>query len=77
MHQETHITSYNALPPVVLRTIREAFEGAIGSLEQQHGVHAVTDYTRAALARQMVRLARSGECNRERLQANALTFVHL
>jgi hypothetical protein len=71
------ITSYNALPPFVLRTIRETFETTVGELEERHGRHAVTDYTRAALARQMVRLARNGECNPIRLQAQALTYVHL
>ena len=71
------ITSYNTLPPALLRTIRETFESTIGELEQRHGTHAVTDYTRAALARQMVRLARTGVCSPRRLQAQALTFVHL
>ncbi len=71
------ITSYNVLPPVILRTIREAFETTVGELEERHGPHAVTDYTRAALARQMVRLARNGECDAIRLQAQALTYVHL
>jgi hypothetical protein len=75
--QDASITSYNALPPAVLRTIRETFETTIGELEVRHGQHAVTDYTRAALARQMVRLAREGESNPRRLQAKALTFVHL
>lgn len=76
MHQDT-ITSFNALQPIVLRTIREAFENTVGELEKRHGTHAVTDYTRAALARQMVRLARGGECDAERLQTNALKIVHL
>ena len=71
------VTSQNALPPFVLRIIRETFETTIGELEQRHGSHAVTDYTRAALARQMVRLARNGECNPSRLQTQALTCVHL
>jgi hypothetical protein len=71
------ITSQNALPPFVLRIIRETFETTIGELEQRHGTHAVTDYTRAALARQMVRLARNGECNPARLQTQALNCVHL
>ena len=77
MHQDSNITSYNALQPIVVRTIRQAFESAVGELEQRHGPHMVTDYTRAALARQMVRLARAGECDASRLQANALTVVHL
>ncbi|MFM9864120.1 MAG: hypothetical protein ACKVRO_10985 [Micropepsaceae bacterium] len=71
------VTSQNALPPFVLRIIRETFETTIGELEQRHGSHAVTDYTRAALARQMVRLARNGECNPSRLQTQALNCVHL
>ncbi len=71
------ITSYNVLPPAMLRTIRQAFESTVGELEERHGRHAVTDYTRAALARQMVRLARNGECDAVRLQAQALTYVHL
>ena len=74
---EATVTSYNALPPIMLRTIREAFESTVGELEERHGRHAVTDYTRAALARQMVRLARNGECDAIRLQAQALTYVHL
>ena len=77
LHQDQTITSYNALQPIVVRTIREAFEGAIGELEQRHGPNRVTDYTRAALARQMVRLARAGDCTVERLQTNALKIVHL
>jgi hypothetical protein len=77
MQSQSDITSYNALPPAVLRTIRETFESTIGELEQRHGSHAVTDYTRAALARQIVRLARSGVCNPRRLQAQALSVVHL
>ena len=74
---QTTVTSYNALPPAVVRSIREAFEVTIGELETRHGPHAVTDYTRAALARQMVRLARNGESNPRRLQAQALSIVHL
>jgi hypothetical protein len=77
MQAEATITSYNALPPAVLRTIRETFETTIGELETRHGAHAVTDYTRAALARQIVRLARTGISNPRRLQAQALTIVHL
>jgi hypothetical protein len=77
MQNEATVTSYNALPPAVLRTIRETFESTIGELEQRHGSHAVTDYTRAALARQIVRLARAGVCNPRRLQAQALSVVHL
>lgn len=77
MQSQTDITSYNALPPAVLRTIRETFESTIGELEQRHGSHAVTDYTRAALARQIVRLARTGISNPRRLQAQALSVVHL
>lgn len=77
MHHEHTVTSYNALQPIVVRTIREAFENAVGELEQRHGPNMVTDYTRAALARQMVRLARAGECDASRLQANALSIVHL
>ena len=77
MHHDHTVTSYNALQPIVVRTIREAFESAVGELEQRHGPNMVTDYTRAALARQMVRLARAGECDAERLQTNALSLVHL
>lgn len=77
MQIQANITSYNALPPAILRTIREAFETTVGELESRHGRHAVTDYTRAALARQMVRLARNGESDAIRLQAQALTYVHL
>lgn len=74
---EATFTSYNALPPAMLRTIRETFETTLSELEQRHGSHAVTDYTRAALARQMVRLAREGVSNPRRLQAQALSIVHL
>jgi hypothetical protein len=77
MQAQATITTYNALQPAFVRAIREAFEITIGELEERHGRHAVTDYTRAALARQIVRLARNGESDVERLQAQALTYVHL
>jgi hypothetical protein len=77
MQTQATVTAYNALQPIFVRAIREAFESTIGELEERHGRHAVTDYTRAALARQIVRLARNGESDVTRLQAQALTCVHL
>lgn len=77
MANNSSITSFNALQPIVVRTIREAFENAVGELEQRHGAEMVSDDTRAALSRTMVRLARAGECDAGRLQTSALTTVRL
>ena len=70
----THITSFNALQPRVVRTIREAFDDAVKELEQRRGFDVPED-ARAKLARRLVDLARHGECDFQRLRTAALTSM--
>ena len=68
------ITAYNALGPIVVRNIREAFDGAVKELESRRGFDAA-DETRAKLAREIVGLARQGECDVDRLRKAALSAL--
>jgi hypothetical protein len=73
---QNNITSFNALPPVVIRRIREAFEEALSEMQEQRGGHVVPDDTRAALARHIVHLAKLGECDSDRLRTAALNAAY-
>jgi len=70
----SHITSFNVLEPRVVRTIREAFDDAVEEIEKRRGADVPQD-TRAKLARQLVELARHGECDFQRLRSAALTTL--
>jgi len=70
---QDHITAYNALEPSVVRKIREAFDGAVKEVESRRG--DAPDHTRAKLAREIVGLARHGECDVNRLRAAALSTL--
>ena len=71
------ITSFNPLQPIVVRTIREAFDDAVQELEQRRGVQAppLPKDTRAKLARKVVELARHGEHDFERFRMAALSTL--
>ncbi len=71
------ITSFNPLQPIVVRTIREAFDDVVQELEQRRGVQAppLPKDTRARLARQLVELARHGERDFDRLRMAALSAL--
>jgi len=73
---QNNITSFNALPPVVIRRIREAFEEALNELQERRGDQVVSDDTRAELARHIVHLAKLGECDFDRLRTTALKAVY-
>jgi hypothetical protein len=77
MHNPS-ITCFNPLQPVVVRTIREAFDTVVGELELRRGDQAppLPDSTRAKLARRLVELAKHGERDFERFRAAALNVVH-
>ena len=66
------ITAYNALEPIVVRNIREAFDDAVKELETRRGFDAPRE-ARAKLAREIVGLARHGECDVNRLRMAALS----
>jgi hypothetical protein len=69
------ITSYNTLQPIVVRTIREAFDDAIKEIEQRHG--ALPECERSKLARHLVDMAKHGECSFERLRGAAIEAAPL
>jgi len=66
------ITAYNVLEPIIVRNIRVAFDGAVKELETRRGFDAPRE-TRAKLAREIVGLARHGECDVNRLRSAALS----
>lgn len=70
----TDITSHNALPTSVVRTIREAFDDAVQEIEKRRGA-GVPEDTRAKLARRLVDLAKHGECDFQRLRMAALSHL--
>jgi hypothetical protein len=72
---EPAITSYNTLQPIVVRTIREAFDDAVKEIEQRHG--ALPECERAKVARHLVEMAKHGECSFERLRGAAMEAVAL
>jgi hypothetical protein len=69
------ITTYNKLDPQVVRTIREAFDGAIVEIERRRGIQAppLGEDSQAKLAQCLVNLARQGECNGDRLRMAAMS----
>lgn len=67
------ITSYNTLQPIVVRTIREAFDDAVKEIEQRRG--ALPECERIKVARHLVDMAKHGECNFERLRGAAIESV--
>ena len=72
---DSGITSYNTLQPIVVRTIREAYDDALKEIEQRHG--AIPECERARMARHLVEMAKHGECSFERLRGAAIEAVHL
>lgn len=66
------ITAYNCLEPIIVRNIKEAFDGAVKELETRRGANAPRE-AQAKLARAIVGLARSGERDVNRLRTAALS----
>jgi hypothetical protein len=66
------ITSFNALPPALIRSIHVAFDDAIGAIESNSRVPMDA---RAAVARRIVELAKHGECDVVRLREVGLAAV--
>lgn len=69
------ITSYNTLQPIVVRTIREAFDDAVKEIEQRRG--ALPECERIKVARHLVEMAKHGECSFERLRGAAMEALPL
>jgi hypothetical protein len=78
MQQISLITSQNMLSGAILRTIHEAFDDAIETLERECGPYApsASKRIRAAVARRMAELAKHGVCDFERLRVGALKAVY-
>ena len=70
---DTAITSFNTLQPSIVRTIREAFDDAVKEIETRRG--ALPECERIKVARQLVDMAKHGECSFERLRGAALEAV--
>ena len=79
MASESRVTIHNALEPIVVRTIREAFDDALLAVVKRYGPNAPppSDETRARLARQIVNLAKQGESDFGRLRDGALSSLHI
>ncbi len=72
------ITNQNALAPTIVRTIHEAFDDAVKTLETHRGPcsrHA-SERMRSAVARRIVDLAKHGECDFGRLRNGALDALY-
>jgi hypothetical protein len=77
MPYSSSITCFNALPPALVRTIHEAFDDAVRVLDRSRPTSRGPDSERAKLARQIVELAKHGECDAIRLRDAALAAIHL
>ena len=79
MSDQNSITAHNLLEPWLVRTIREAFDDAIRMVQERRGPDAPppSDGMRAKLAKQIVGLARTGECDADRLREKALSALQL
>ena len=79
MPNQICITAQNVLEPWVIRTIREAFEEAIKAVQEHRGPDAPppSDGIRAKRAKQIVSMARTGECSTNRLRDGALNALQL
>jgi hypothetical protein len=72
---DSAITSYNTLQPIVVRTIREAFDDAVREIEQRRGT--LPECERVKVARHIVEVAKHGECSFERLRGAAMEAIPL
>jgi hypothetical protein len=72
------VTSFNLLPPVLRRTVHDAYDNAMKTLDAREGCDKWLSYKdmRMSIARHIVRQARQGEFDAERLRASALRAVH-
>lgn len=74
MPEQRPVTAFNALPPLIVRTIHEAFDDALEMLAtRQDG--PVSDETRARISRALVEAARLGEFNATRMRDRALEVI--
>lgn len=73
--QTATITIHNPLNPVVLRTIREAFDDAITEAAERRQGYALSFETEARVARHIVELARRGIHDRDGLRNAALSLL--
>ena len=72
------VTSFNPLPPLLRRTIHNAYDDAMEALEARQGCDRWLTFEniRVTVARHIVEQAKHGECDVDRLRVGALTAVH-
>jgi hypothetical protein len=74
MPEQRPITAFNALHPLIVRAIHEAFDDALEMLANDHD-GPISDETRARISRILVEAARLGECNAVRMRDRALEAI--
>jgi hypothetical protein len=79
MQSENSITSFNALQPAFVRSIREAFDDTIKAVEERRGPGAPppSDDVRAKISKLIVGMARHGVSDVKRLRDETLSALHL
>ena len=79
MASDIRFTIHDPLEPIVVRTIREAFEDALLAVAERRGPKAPppSDETRARIAREIVSLAKQGVCDFGHLRDGALNALHI
>lgn len=78
--QEHHsITSFNALQPIIVRNIREAFDDTIKAVEESRGPGAPppSNDVRAKISKMIVGMARHGVSDVRRLRDETLSALHI
>jgi hypothetical protein len=73
--QTGNITIHNPLNPIVLRTIREAFDAAITEAAERRKGFALPFETETRVARHIVEMARRGIHDRDGLRNAALSLL--
>ncbi|MDZ4739316.1 MAG: hypothetical protein SGJ03_05355 [Alphaproteobacteria bacterium] len=78
MPNTSSVTSFNMLPPALLRTIHDAYDDAVEAVAARQGNDhwVMKDWILKTIARHIVEQAKHGECDVVRLRASALTAVH-
>ena len=77
MPNTSSVTSFNMLPPALLRTIHDAYDDAVEAVAARQGNDrwVMKDWILKTIARHIVEQAKHGECDVVRLRASALTAV--
>jgi hypothetical protein len=73
--QTATLTIHNPLHPVVLRTIREAYDAVLSEAAERRQGYALPFETESRVARHIVEMARRGIHDRDGLRESALSLL--